>query len=536
MNTFSAYALLQKASIYRDRRVASVFFLGLVQGFPWVMIGSMLTLWLKESGVSRANIGYATLIFSVYALNFLWSPVVEMVKPRLIPNLGQRQSWIFLCLLVIAGCCVVLSQLDSSAQAGTIVLLCLVIATFSATQDIAIDAYRVDSFAPHETPQISAAAGVITAGWWTGYAGMGAIPLILSDHQWRWPELYFLLGGICLALALITIFLPNPLIHHQQRRDDKFGQILAAVQHSPESIKISIAVLLGILLCSLLAVIGKVLGVANTITGQWWFVPLLSVAIVSSIIAISLKLSGITLTGSSLPQNATIKRFDAFISWLLTALVEPLREFFTRNGVRLALGLLAFIITFKLGEAFLGRMSIVFFKEVGFSNTQIATYSKLVTWWLTVVFALMSGVMNARLGVVKGLVISGLAMAGTNLLFSLIAITGPKESLYAIAVVLDGFASAWSTVAFVSFISLLCNQTFSATQYALMASLGNFGRTSLSGLSGQMVDWLQGNWALFFAITTVMIAPSLLILWRLRHAITAIAFKASQEQNHSAAN
>jgi len=202
--------------------------------------------------------------------------------------------------------------------------------------------------------------------------------------------------------------------------------------------------------------------------------------------------------------------------------VQPIAEFFSRNGVKLALSILAFIFLFKIGEAFLGRMSIVFYKEIGFTNAEIGTYSKLVTWWVTIVFALLGSAVNLRLGIVKGLMIGGIAMASSNLMFSWIALVGPDTNLFLSAVLIDGFTSAWSTVAFVAFISLLCNRTFTATQYALMASLGTLGKTMLASYSGVIVDSMQGNWALFFVLTAVMVIPSLAFLWLIRKPLTAL--------------
>ena len=103
-------------------------------------------------------------------------------------------------------------------------------------------------------------------------------------------------------------------------------------------------------------------------------------------------------------------------------------------------------------------------------------------------------------------------MAASNLMFSWIAMVGPDVNLYAAAIVVDGFTTAFSTVAFVAFISFLTSHTYTATQYALMASLGNLGRTLVSSASGVVVDGLGGNWALFFVITALMVLPSLGIL------------------------
>ena len=158
-------------------------------------------------------------------------------------------------------------------------------------------------------------------------------------------------------------------------------------------------------------------------------------------------------------------------------------------------------------------MSITFYKEIGFTDAQIATYSKMVTWWVTIVFSLIGAYFNQKLGIFRGLLIGGLAMAGTNLLFAWIAVSGPLESLYLFAVIADGFTSAFATVVLVSFVTLLTDRVFSATQYALLASIANFGRTTVSGASGYVVDYLNGDWATFFVLTTLMVLPSLVILW-----------------------
>ena len=214
-----------------------------------------------------------------------------------------------------------------------------------------------------------------------------------------------------------------------------------------------------------------------------------------------------------------ISTWQRFTAWLTATIVEPFKEFFVRHGVTLALAVLLFIFMFKIGEAFLGRMAIVFYKEIGFSNTQIGTYSKLVGWWVTIIFAIVASLLNARFGNVRGLLIGGIAMAATNLMFSLMALVGPDTRLFAAAVVVDNFTSAFATVTFVAFISYLTSRAYPATQYALMASLGNLGRTLLAGFSGLMVDGMDGDWATFFALTALMVVPSLLILLWIARAL-----------------
>ncbi|MGM0904926.1 MAG: AmpG family muropeptide MFS transporter [Pseudomonadota bacterium] len=431
----------QDLQVYRQSRVWVIFVLGIASGFPWVMIGSALSAWLQEVGLTRSVIGYFGAVFGAYSINFLWSPLIDNLKlPLLTRWLGQRRSWIFLCQAVIAAGCFALASLDITSNLHLAGFIALGIAVSSATQDIAIDAYRIESFAETEGRLQSAGAAMTTAGWWTGYSGLGALPFFIVDGvNWHWQHAYFGLGCVMLALAVVVLF------------------VRRTTYHSDPTIK-------------------------TKLTNFW----------------------------PAMKERISI------------TVVQPIAEFFSRNGVKLALSILAFIFLFKIGEAFLGRMSIVFYKEVGFTNAEIGTYSKLVTWWVTIVFALLGSAVNLRLGIVKGLMIGGIAMASSNLMFSWIALVGPDTNLFLSAVLIDGFTSAWSTVAFVAFISLLCNRTFTATQYALMASLGTLGKTMLSSYSGVIVDSMQGNWALFFVLTAVMVIPSLVFLWLIRKPLTAL--------------
>ena len=115
--------------------------------------------------------------------------------------------------------------------------------------------------------------------------------------------------------------------------------------------------------------------------------------------------------------------------------------------------------------------------------------------------------------------LAGILMASTNLLFSLLAWSGKSEILFAIAVIFDDIAAAFATVAFVAFISLLVDRTYTATQYALLASIGTAGRTTLASSSGALVDLLNGDWGVFFILTAIMVIPSLIILWIIRNKL-----------------
>ena len=204
------------------------------------------------------------------------------------------------------------------------------------------------------------------------------------------------------------------------------------------------------------------------------------------------------------------------LAWLSGTIIEPIKSFFKKNSTKVALGILGFIFLFKIGEAFLGRMSIVFYNEIGFSKTDIALCSKGIGWITTVTFTLLGGLFAIRMGLIKAMFVSGIIMALTNLMFSILAWVGNSEMLFAFTVLIDDLAAAFATVAFVAFISALVDRTYTATQYALLASVGTAGRTLFASSSGSLVDWLNGDWGIFFIITALMVIPSLICLLLIR--------------------
>ncbi len=489
-----------------------IFCLGISSGFPWVLIGSMLTLWLKDAGLTRSAIGYAGAIFAVYSINFLWAPLVDRVKLPFIHRIGQRRSWIITTQLCIGLCCLIMVTSNPAYNASLTVLYCLFIAIFSATQDIAIDAYRIDSL-PEDQPDLQATgAAMATAGWWTGYAGIGFIPLWLSDNtSLHWAIIYVFMALVPLCLLIVTLLSPEPkAVSRQAQQKQTETYYLRAMPSIALRRKLSLALSL---LLPILLTAWAFTGFAGLPHFNW--APVAIVTALMLLIGIAWQLAYLDKTiANTSSANTHYLLLDKSLAWLLVTLAQPIKEFFSRTGTKAAISILVFIFLFKIGEAFLGRMSIVFYKELGFSNTDIGFYSKLISWWVTIVFSIIGGWFTLKQGIFKGLLIGGIAMAASNLMFAVMATVGPNKALFAVTVLVDGFTTSWSTVAFVAFISLLCSRTFTATQYALLASLGTLGRTLLASTSGQLVDGLNGNWQLFFSLTAFMVIPALaLLLW-----------------------
>ena len=529
----SPHTIRQTLTYFRDRRLLSIFCFGIASGFPWVMTGSAMNGWLKDEGLSRSSIGLFGLIFVTYSINFLWSPLVDRIKiPFITKMMGQRRSWILFTQLFIVLATLQLSQVNATNNLNLMALFGLLIAFFGSTQDIAVDAYRIDILSEKDSNYMAAGSAMATAGWWTGFSGLGVIPFILVDQpNWDWPSVYLVLTAI-MAILMITAFVVREPISDREKShkaiEHNYLKALPSQGHRP----LAIILILPLILISIIyANTGYPIWPEQLISNEYRFT-FITVFVVVLLFLFSQQLSQLNKTvrnSEHISAKHEIEKVHRLAAWLLTTLVAPIQEFFDRNGTRLAISILLFIFLFKIGEAYLGRMSIVFYREVGFSNTDIAYYSKMINWATTIVFSLIGSVFTIRYGILKGLFIGGIAMASSNLLFAVMAIVGPDKLLFACTVFVDGFTSAWGSVAFVALISVLCNRTFSASQYALMVSLGTFGRVMLGSYSGVLVDWFDGNWALFFILTAFMVIPSLLFLYSIRKPLTLLIEKQDRE-------
>ena len=287
---------------YFERRMARILLLGMISGFPWVLIGSSLSLWLKEDGLSRSAIGWAGLIFGVYAFNFLWAPLIDRLRvPILTDRLGHRKAWIISLQAVILICLLFWSTIDPSTSLALVIGAGLIIAICSATQDITIDALRIEQIDKDDSRGMAAGAAVAVVGWWSGYKIGGMIALFMADYLETsgvvnyWQMTFVMLGVLVVLCNVGLLFIPETGTSER-----------AADQRNAQQ------------------------AMANRMGGSGPIVQL--------------------------------------VSFLTTTVIEPLWSFFRKNGVQIGVMILAFIFLFKIGEAFMGKMSIVFYKEVGFRS------------------------------------------------------------------------------------------------------------------------------------------------------------------------
>ncbi len=450
MEIYKKQTFSETFKVYFDQRMIKILLLGVISGFPWVIIGSSLSLWLKEDGLSRSTIGWAGLIFAVYAFNYLWAPIIDRIRiPLLTKKIGHRRAWIVTMQTIILISLVCWSTINPTMNLALVISIGLVIAIASATQDITVDALRIEQIGESEGKSMQAGAAMAVVGWWTGYKLGGVIALNAADFfqasgfENYWQITFLVLGIVIIACNIGLMFINEP---QSIIKSDLQKQTDRMIEHK--------------------------LGASNLVTKS--------------------------------------------LAWITGTVVGPIISFFKKNGFNIALSILGFVFLFKIGEAFLGRMSVIFYKEIGFTKSDIALYSKGLGWITTVIFTLIGGLFAIRSGVIKAMFVSGILMASTNLLFSLLAWYGKSEVLFAIAVIFDDMAAAFATVAFVAFISMLVDRTYTATQYALLSSIGTAGRTTLAASSGALVDWLNGDWGVFFIITAVMVIPSLIFLYMIK--------------------
>lgn len=198
-----------------------------------------------------------------------------------------------------------------------------------------------------------------------------------------------------------------------------------------------------------------------------------------------------------------------FAAHFSKAVIAPFRDFARRDGWIL---ILAFIILFKAGDAMLGRMANVFYVDMGFTRGEIADVSKLFGLVSFLIGGGVGGALALRIGTLKALFFGGIAMAATNAAYAVLAHSGHDMTVFATAVAADNFTSGLATTTFVAYLSGLCNLAFTATQYALLASLGNFARVQMAAFSGVMVDAMDGDWAGFFLMTIAIAVPGLILL------------------------
>jgi MFS transporter, PAT family, beta-lactamase induction signal transducer AmpG len=406
----------QSFADYADRRVLLILPLGFASGLPLLLTYSTLSAWLATVGVRRAAIGAFALVTTPYALKFLWSPLIDRLPPPL--PLGRRRGWAITIELALIAATLALGARDPKHHLMPMAVLALLVAFLSASQDIVIDAYRIEILSLElQGP----GAGMIQTGYRVGMLVSGAGALVIAS-RFGWFAAYATMAALVFVGMLVFIFGPEP--------SD---------------------------------------GAA----------------------------AGISEPGRSGSRN-----------WFTTAVAGPFADFMRRPIWPV---ILLFILGYKLGEGMAAVMSTPLYISLGFSLDEIAAVSKLLGFFGVVTGALLGGLVTARLGIVRSLLLCGVLQSAGNLFYVLQALKGHHVAYLALCVTAENVTGAMAGTALVAYLSSLCSPAFTATQYALLSALASLGRTIIGSTGGVLAEML--GWAPFFALTSLVTLPALLLLF-----------------------
>lgn len=412
-------------AVYRDRTVVRMLFLGFSAGLPLLLVFGTLSFWLREAGVDLATIGFVSWVAGVYAFKWAWAPLVDRVPlPWLTHTLGRRRSWLIASQIVVAAGLIGMALTDPQVELRTMIGFALLTAFAAATQDIALDAYRIES-APIEKQAALAAAyqtGYRIAMIWAG-AGVLAIAAHYdlneaTYEQLPWRFAYFAMAA-SMVVGFITVLLspePNP----ERAVNSKSQQRNRA---------------------------------AATRIDAW-------------------------------PLPAWLRRCA---TWLNEAAISPFVDFIDRYRWQAVL-ILALIATYRVSDVVMGVMANPFYRDLGFTKDEVAAVSKVYGVIMTLVGAFIGGLLAARLGVARTLFLGALLSAATNLLFAWLATRGHDLGFLIFTISADNLSAGIASAAFIAYLSSLTNVEYSATQYALFSSVMLLLPKFLAGFSGVAVE------------------------------------------------
>ncbi len=431
---------LEALLVYKQPRVLSMIFLGFSAGLPFYLIFQTLSAWLRQEGIERSTIGMLSWVGLAYTFKFVWAPVVDrMPIPILTRLLGRRRSWMLVAQVGIAICLVNMSWSQPSAGVFQIAVWALALAFCAATQDIAIDAWRIESASVD-------LQGAMAAGYQIGYrvalitASAGVFEI---TTKFNWHVSYATMAGLVGIGMAATLLVKEPHATLRRANLDSEERVIAWVNRN-----------------------------------------------------------------AHLPNWARVAG-----AWFVGAVVCPLIDFFSRYGLALGLLVFAFMSTYRLTEYTMGPMANPFYIDHGYTLTEIGRIVKTFGLATSLVGVVFAGVLIARVGLIKSLIIGSIMIMISNLGFSLLATTTEPTLLgLGFVNVIDNLAQAIHGTSLIAFLSSLTSPKYTATQYALFSSLYTMpGKLFFEGTSGFVVEAI--DYPLFFAYTASLSIPALLILW-----------------------
>ena len=479
------------------RNTVALFLLGVSSGLPLLLVFGTLSVWLREAGVERATIGFLSWAGLSYGFKFVWAPAVDSIKiPILSDRLGRRRSWILLAQILIACALIWMSLWDPQFTQSDFIFLAIgavVLGFASATQDIAIDAYRID-IAPDE--QQALLAGVAIAGYRVGmlFAGAGALELsawageegVYLHSAWQFA--YLCMAIIMFAGMAVTLFIKEP----------------TAININTE-VKSNLRLFLHFLFVILVFVFsflafGNLISKLDPDSGIIGFI--------LNAVRLFLSLGVAAIAGRYLCTTGLLE-YDEFHR----VYIEPFLDFFKRYG-KLAIWLLFVICLYRTSDIVMGVMAKVFYIDMDYSKEQISRISFAFGIVVSLIGGVLGGVMALRFGIIRILMLGAIVSAASNLIFIYLAkLPEPSTNALIMAIVGDNLSGGLAGGVAVAFLSSLVSKRFSASQYAAFSSITLLFPKLLAGYSGQIVD--STGYETFFIITTLMGIPAILLILKI---------------------
>lgn len=505
----------QAMMAYLDCRALIMLFLGFSAGIPILLIFSSLSLWLREAGVDRSVVTMFSWAALGYSFKFIWAPLIDAVPlPVLTAKMGRRRAWMLMSQIGVVLAIVLMASINPAEQSllSMMAMAAVLLGFSSATQDIVIDAYRIES-APLNMQSVLSA--MYTAGYRLGMIVAGAGALYLADsfgsteavyHYPAWRNTYFIMAAVMGVGILTTLLIKEPLIKEPLIKEpmlttepisEPINQEIRQMGQTSDYVRLVAVFVLSVMaFIMVFRLSGSLLPKVDS--------PLMGflLEVVHLVLALGLAL----VTGYALVQAKLVDKQVAFATW-----IEPVLDFFRRYGSQ-AMLLLALIGLYRISDIVAGVISNVFYQDMGFSKTDIATAVKLVGVVMVIVGGFLGGILAQKMRIMRAMMVGAILACVTNLLFVLLTLH-PGELMYMyVAVIFDNLAAGLASAVFIAFLSALTSIRFTAVQYAIFSSLMTLLPKVLGGYSGAIVDKM--GYPFFFIFTFAIGMPILgLIYW-----------------------
>jgi MFS transporter, PAT family, beta-lactamase induction signal transducer AmpG len=494
--------LRETLSAYGHPRVVTMLFLGFSAGLPLLLIFSSLSLWLRESGVSRSDVTYFSAAALGYSFKFIWAPIIDkMPLPVLTGLLGRRRAWLLLAQLAIITAILWMAFTDPAHSLTPMALAAVLLGFSSATQDIVIDAYRIESaeqrmqalmsatyIVGYRIGMLVAGAGALKLAYWFGSGG--------GYDYTAWRDAYCWMAGAMGVGVMTTLLISEPVL---VQKESKYLNGLVDYLRFMLLFLVVVLVFVGVFIYCAPVIDQLRLGLVS-IVGESVLTGFIAAV---SRFALSLLCAGLAALGAI---GLGVARREV----VLDTYVAPVLDFFHRYG-RLALLILTMVGFYRVSDIVLGVISNVFYQDMGFDKNQISNIANSFGLLMTIIGGLLGGSLALRYGVMRMLFIGAVLSAATNLLFMLLAQSGTNVTMLMVVIAADNLSAGLASAAFIAYLSGLTNISFTAFQYAIFSSLMTLFPKMLGMNSGSIVDAI--GYSNFFLFTAALGIPVVLLVY-----------------------